>query len=186
MGRFPGREIGPIEICVGDSYAAAALVGRTQGPANLTFEESTAVSRLNVTGLTTRSKVITGVSCMLTATFGEATIAALASLTGQAADTGETRLALKSRVGTDLRANAQCVVAKPILTGGVLDTDATHWFVIPAGMISMKINAELSVEGQTLWAAEIEGAPLTAEEVDSGGRLAGEGFEEFDVLVLGA
>ena len=185
MGRFPGREIGPVAIWIGDTTSTAAQVGDTKGPVTLQFEESAARSTLNKSGTTARSKVITGVTCIASGALGEATIEAIATITGQAADSGNTRLALGSRVGTDLRDAAKVVILKPMI-GETVSSDAGEWYVIPAGTIMAKINQEHAVESDgLLWTFEIEGHPVTADEIASGGRLAADGFAVGDVLVLG-
>lgn len=186
MATFMGHEIGPVEVWAGNSLATIAKVGDTRGPVTITYDESAVTTRLNITGNTPRSKVVTGVESKATMSFGEVTIETLGAITGQTPDSGNTRLALKSRVGTDLRASAKVVVFKPIIGQGQVSTDAKEWFVYPAATIMPRFNVENSVEGEgKSFGCEIEGHPVKASEIASGGRITGEGFEEYDVLVLG-
>jgi hypothetical protein len=178
------KPIGPVEIWAGDTTAAAAKLFDVKESVNLKYEEEYAKSTMAKTGTSGRSKVVVGESCLVTGAAGEATIAQIAAIAGQAADSGNTRLALLSRVGKDLRDSAKVFILKPII-GGVVTTDAAKWYVIPAGTIAPKFDLERSPAGQEQYGFEIEGHPLTAEEVASGGRLAGEGFVERTVLVLG-
>ncbi len=178
------KPIGPVEIWAGNTKATATKIFDTKEAVNLKYEEEYAKSTMAKTGNSARSKVVVGETCLVTGAAGEATIAQIAAIAGQAADSGNTRLALKSRVGTDLRDSAKVFILKPII-GGVVTTDPANWYVIPAGTIAPKFDIEHSPTGQKQNGFEIEGHPLTAEEVASGGRLAGEGFVERTILVLG-
>lgn len=181
---FPSTDIGPCEVWAGTSVAAAVKAFDTKGGLNLTFVEEYVKSTMDKTGNWARRKVVTGGESKATGAAGEATIAQLATLSGQAADAGGTRLALKARAGTDLRASAKVYIYKPIIDG-VVSTDDADWFYHPAGTMEVNWDVPFNVDGQRVYGFVIEGHPVTADEIASGGRLAGEGFAEKDVLVLG-
>jgi len=184
MTMFPSTPIGPCEIWAGTTQALAAKICDTVGGAELTYTEEYATSKMDKTGNRARAKVVIGGECKVTGAAGEATIAQLASLTGQSADTGDTRLGLGARTGTNLRDDAQVVILKPIIEGVVSVTDA-DWFVIPAATFEVNWAISFTVDGQRSYGFIIEGHPVTADEVATGGRIVDEGFVENQILVLG-
>jgi hypothetical protein len=181
---FPDTPIGPCEVWLGTTLASATKACDIHTSLNLAFAEEYAESRMAKSGTFARHKIVVGGSCKATGAAGEATIAQLAALTGQAADSGDTRLALKARVGTDLRNSAKVAILKPII-GSALAA-STEWYVMPAATLEVAWDVPFSADGDREYGFVIQGHPVTADEVDSGGRIAGEGFEENDLLVLGA
>lgn len=182
---FPSTDLGPCEIWAGTNIAAAVKICDTVGGFKLGYTEEYAETKMDKTGNRGRSKVVVGGECKGTGAAGEATLTQLAALTGQALDTGSTRLPLNSRIGENLRADAQVVAIKPIINN-VVSITAADWFYIPAGTFEVNWELVWDVSGQRVYGFAIEGHPVKADEVASGGRLVADGYDEGDILVLGA
>lgn len=172
-------DIGP---CVID-YGGVEL-GETVGGCQFSFKESAIVTRIDKTGTLGRSKYINGLECKVTGAIGEATLAQLAAITG-GTPTG-TELVLQARVGTNLRDSAETAILKPIIAG-VASTDNDEFIYIPVAtiMAAFDVPHRLEEGAEKVWGFEIEGHPVTADDIASSGDLYGEGWQVNDVCRFG-
>lgn len=178
MAIFP-NSMGPAEL----TYDGVVL-GNTKGGINFRYSEETATATVDKTGDTPRAKVVTKAECMVTGALAESALSQLAKLVGGSV-TGSTKLVLANRVGKDLVTAAKTLIIKPIVDGAAT-ADTTKWVYIPKSSVVPKFEVTYNLADQKVWAFEFEGHPVTADDVASGGSLAGQGYSEGDIAVLGA
>ena len=178
---MPLKNLGPVQI----EYDGTPI-GDTVGGASLNYSESAQETTVDRTGTIGRSRVITGVSCEVTGSIGEATYAQLQRIAGGVLETGtlSSALHLQARVGKDLRKDAKVCILKPI-DEGLASTDEAEWIILPAATILASFNTSFSLENQSVYGFSIMGHPVTADEVAEDGRLENEDYKVNDVLVFG-
>lgn len=158
--------IGPAEV-----YVNNVLLGETAADTHLKVGFETVASKLAKTGNNPRKKYVTRDICTLEGVLSEVTLAQFATLSGGTLDPGDvdSHVRVKSRVGAELtKVN---VVLKPIIAGAT-SADAGEWIYIPAATIESNMDVVFGVETQKDFAFTIEGHPVTADEIESAGRLA--------------
>ena len=164
--------------------AGGINLGETLGGVTFSFKESAVVTKTDKTGETARAKYITGCECKVTGAITEAALTQIGIIAGRAPST--TELLLKARVGANLIDDAAVVILKPIVEG-VASTDEKGWIYIPKATVLplFEVKHGLTEGDQKAWAFEIEGHPVTADDIASGARLYGLGWLVNDVARLG-
>lgn len=175
------RPIGPCVI-----ERDGVEIGHSAGGIKIAYEQQTASSKLDKTGDTERSEVVTGESFLVTGAIGEASLANLAAqIPGSDLNSGGTMLDVISAVGMDLRENASEFVFKPLVQG-VKSSNTAEYVYVPAGTIKPKWDVSYTHNGDKVFGFEIKGHPVTAEEIASGGRLAAKTYVEGQLFRMGA
>ena len=182
MAQF-STNVDPVEIVKG-----AVAIGLTLGGANLVANRSAFRPVADITGDTARGKYITGEQVMVRGAITEATHEQLAKILAETVAGSTTKaVTMKSKVGLDLLANPEMVILKPI-QGGVVSVVPADWIYVPVASIMANFDVPMQIAGQKAWAFEIEGHPVKAEHIASGGHLYNSGSPEFavgDLLRLG-
>lgn len=171
--------IGPVVIDFG-----GVELGNSVGGSTFTFKESAVTTKIDATGTLARSKYINGAECKVTGAIGEATLAQIAAITGGTVDGDE--LTLKARVGTNLMDSAETCILKPIIAG-VASTNNNEWIYIPKATIMplFEVQHNLADGADKVFGYEIEGHPVTADDIASSGDLFGDGWSVNDVARFG-
>lgn len=173
------QDIGPVAIDFGGTE-----IGETLGGTMFSLKESAVTTKIDKTGTLPRGKYISGVELKITGAIAEATLAQIAVITGGSVDGDE--LVFSARVGENLMDSFETCILKPIIAG-VASTDDNEWIYVPKATIMAAFDVPHRLEdgADKVWGFEIEGHPVLAADIASGGDLFGEGWSANNLCRFG-
>ena len=168
MPATPWQEypIGPCQVVFNGTS-----LGHTLGGVKVMVRQNVARGTADATGDTTRQKVISGEEVKVNTALTETTMATLKSIIAGSTEDGDVQSALSmlTQVGRDLVTDAKMVILKPLQ--GETAVDDKDWIYVPKASITLNAEVNHHPTEKKVVGIEIEGHPVLAADLASGGFL---------------